>query len=180
MGFGTRRFEMSRYEVATFDTPLGAATVVARGGAVVAFGFDPPDAVLARAGCRERDGDESIADPDPGGAVRALTRYFAGDVHAVDELEVAGRGTEFQRRVWRALRTVPAGSTASYADIAREIGAPRAVRAVGRANGANPIGVIVPCHRVVRSDGSIGGYAGGVERKRWLLDHEHRSGEMRQ
>jgi len=81
-------------------------------------------------------------------------------------------GTPFQRAVWAALRRIPPGTTCSYTDLARAVGAPTAVRAVGTANGANPVAVVIPCHRVVRSDGSLGGYGGGLDRKRWLLEHE--------
>jgi methylated-DNA-[protein]-cysteine S-methyltransferase len=102
----------------------------------------------------------------------SLAAYFAGDVDRLDEIPVRSDGSSFQQRVWAALREIPAGETVSYVDLARTIGAPGAPRAVGRANATNPIGVIVPCHRVVRADGTIGGYGGGVERKRWLLTHE--------
>lgn len=105
-------------------------------------------------------------------SVDAVRRYVAGDLHAIDALDVDAPGTDFQRRVWEALRQIPPGETRSYGQVAAAIGAPSAVRAVGTANGANPVWVVVPCHRVVRSDGSPGGYGGGVERKRWLLDHE--------
>ena len=107
-----------------------------------------------------------------GGAKRALTAYFAGEIGALDTLSVATGGTDFQRCVWAALRTIPTGETVSYGELARRIGNPKAVRAVGMANGANPIGIVVPCHRVIGSDGGLGGYGGGVERKAWLLKHE--------
>ncbi|TMA44133.1 MAG: methylated-DNA--[protein]-cysteine S-methyltransferase, partial [Deltaproteobacteria bacterium] len=81
-------------------------------------------------------------------------------------------GTEFQRRVWGALRKVPPGRTVSYGELARAVGAPGAARAVGAANGSNPVGIVIPCHRVIGADGSLTGYAGGVERKEWLLGHE--------
>ena len=103
---------------------------------------------------------------------RALKNYFAGELSAVDAIDVTTAGTPFQRSVWAALRTIRAGSTLSYGALARKIGRPRAVRAVGLANGANPIGIVVPCHRVIGSDASLAGYAGGVARKRWLLHHE--------
>lgn len=102
----------------------------------------------------------------------ALSAYFGGDLRAIDGLEVHPRGTEFQRRVWAALRTIPAGTTWSYARLALAIGQPAAARAVGAANGSNPIAVIIPCHRVIASDGSLGGYGGGLDMKRWLLRHE--------
>src|SRR5262249_23027417 len=85
---------------------------------------------------------------------------------------VATRGTIFQREVWAALRRIPVGATLSYGALARELGRPRAIRAVGLANGANPIGIVVPCHRVIGSNASLTGYGGGIERKRWLLEHE--------
>jgi len=109
---------------------------------------------------------------DPHGLTSALSRYFAGELHAIDELPVKTAGTEFQRIVWRALRDIPCGTTISYGELARRIEKPDAVRAVGTANGANPIGVVVPCHRVIGANGSLTGYGGGMERKRWLLEHE--------
>jgi methylated-DNA-[protein]-cysteine S-methyltransferase len=106
------------------------------------------------------------------GLTGALQRYFAGDLTAIDTLPVETAGTPFQREVWHALREIPCGTTVSYAALARRIGRPNAVRAVGLANGSNPVGIVVPCHRVIGSDGSLTGYGGGIERKRWLLRHE--------
>ena len=91
---------------------------------------------------------------------------------ALDEIEMDLDGTPFQRAVWQAIREIPAGRTASYGEIARAVGRPAAGRAVGTATGRNPAGIAVPCHRVVRSDGSLGGYGGGLDRKQWFLDHE--------
>ncbi|HEV7229015.1 methylated-DNA--[protein]-cysteine S-methyltransferase [Brevundimonas sp.] len=102
----------------------------------------------------------------------AVAAYFAGDLTALDGLEVKTKGTAFQREVWAALRRIPAGATVSYGQLAQAIGRPKAVRAVGLANGGNPVGVIVPCHRVIGANGTLTGYAGGVERKRALLEHE--------
>ncbi len=98
--------------------------------------------------------------------------YFAGDLHAIDTLPVATAGTEFQRRVWQMLRTIPCGQIMTYGQMAAQLGNPGASRAVGLANGSNPISVVVPCHRVIGSNGTLTGYAGGVERKKWLLIHE--------
>lgn len=109
---------------------------------------------------------------EPSRPARALERYFAGDLGALDTLPVASSGTGFQRGVWRALRDIPAGTTITYGELARRVGRPTAFRAVGLANGANPIGIVVPCHRVIGRDGSLTGYGGGLERKRWLLTHE--------
>jgi methylated-DNA-[protein]-cysteine S-methyltransferase len=102
----------------------------------------------------------------------AISNYFAGDLGVIDRLPVQTGGTEFQKEVWHALREIPCGTTTSYGELARRIGRPAAVRAVGLANGANPVAVVVPCHRVIGSNGSLTGYGGGIERKRWLLDHE--------
>ena len=110
---------------------------------------------------------------NPSGLTDALGRYFAGDLTAIDTIPVQTAGTPFQRDVWHALREIPCGTTMSYAALAARIGRPSAVRAVGLANGSNPVGVVVPCHRVIGSDGSLTGYGGGIERKRWLLRHEH-------
>ena len=105
-------------------------------------------------------------------AAGALTRYFAGELTALDGLPVETAGTPFQRKVWRALQMIPCGDTLSYAGLAAKIGQPTAVRAVALANGANPVGIVVPCHRVIGSDGSLTGYGGGLHRKQWLLQHE--------
>lgn len=106
-----------------------------------------------------------------------LDAYFAGKLRAF-ELEVAGEGSSFQQRVWRELLQIPFGVTESYGALARRIGNPNASRAVGLANGKNPISIIVPCHRVIGANGSLTGYGGGLERKKWLLEHEQRSGAL--
>ena len=109
---------------------------------------------------------------NPHGLTDRLAAYFAGDLHAIDAIPVRTAGTAFQQTVWRALREIPSGTTISYGELARRIGQPAAVRAVGTANGANPIGVVIPCHRVIGANGSLTGYGGGIERNRWLLEHE--------
>jgi methylated-DNA-[protein]-cysteine S-methyltransferase len=108
----------------------------------------------------------------PNTITRAMERYFAGDLAAIDSLPLKPEGTAFQRKVWNALQQIPCGVTISYGQLAARIGQPSAVRAVGLANGANPIGVVVPCHRVIGADGSLTGYGGGLHRKTWLLKHE--------
>ncbi|MGE6761597.1 methylated-DNA--[protein]-cysteine S-methyltransferase [Corallococcus interemptor] len=109
---------------------------------------------------------------DPSGRTSALQAYLRGDLSAISALPVETGGTPFQREVWRALREIPAGTTTTYGQLAHRIGRPKAIRAVGLANGANPISIVVPCHRVVGANASLTGYAGGLERKRWLLNHE--------
>lgn len=103
-----------------------------------------------------------------------INRYFAGDIGAIDEIPVQTAGTAFQRSVWKELRKIPSGTRISYGKLAVQIARPKAVRAVGLANGANPIGIVVPCHRVSGANGSLTGYLGGLERKRWLLEHERK------
>jgi methylated-DNA-[protein]-cysteine S-methyltransferase len=98
--------------------------------------------------------------------------YFSGSLRAIDDLEVMTGGTDFQREVWTALRTIPPGETLTYGELAAKLERPRAVRAVGLANGSNPVSIVVPCHRVIGSNKSLTGYGGGLERKRWLLEHE--------
>ena len=105
-------------------------------------------------------------------ARRAVESYFEGVLAAIEALPVRSAGTPFQREVWAALRSIPAGETMSYGGLAVRLGRPKAMRAVGMANGSNSIGVIVPCHRVIGADLSLTGYGGGIERKRWLLRHE--------
>jgi methylated-DNA-[protein]-cysteine S-methyltransferase len=112
------------------------------------------------------------ADRAPRSTRQALDAYFAGDLDQLGGIECRTGGTPFQRAVWAALRTIPPRRTMSYRAVAVALGVPKAVRAVGLANGANPIGVVVPCHRVIGTNGSLTGYGGGLERKRWLLAHE--------
>jgi O-6-methylguanine DNA methyltransferase len=122
---------------------------------------------------REHYGDLELANrPASKSVVRPLDAYFNGDFSAIDDVRIATGGTPFQRVVWRALRKIAPGSTKSYGEIAAEIGRPTASRAVGAANGSNPIAIVVPCHRVIGANGTLTGYGGGLPRKRWLLDHE--------
>src|SRR5207248_3198943 len=117
-------------------------------------------------------GTSTKRDAASGEIAGALRAYFGGDLHAIDGLEVDPSGTAFQRKVWAALRTIPAGQTWSYARLAREVGKPTATRAVGAANGANPVAIVIPCHRVIASDGTLGGYGGGLPLKKYLLELE--------
>jgi methylated-DNA-[protein]-cysteine S-methyltransferase len=115
----------------------------------------------------------SLADAGkPSKAASILGAYFAGDLTAIERLKTANGGTAFQRKVWTALRAIPARSTITYGELAARLGLPRAARAVGLANGANPIAIVVPCHRVIGANGALTGYGGGLARKRWLLAHE--------
>jgi methylated-DNA-[protein]-cysteine S-methyltransferase len=149
---------MTTTETAIITFPLGSFRTSIRDGVVRAARF------------------ESVALPerqDASGVYETLSRYFSGDRDALDEIAVdPDQGTPFQRDVWRELRGICAGTTISYAELARRVGRPSASRAVGMANAANPVALIVPCHRVIRTGGALGGYAYGLSYKRWLLDHE--------
>ena len=157
------------------DTPIGDLLVaVTDEGQLVATYFaapDDPHALLTRAaGANIRLRMQT----DPAGCCTALQAYFAGHLDVIALLPAAPVGTPFQREVWTALRTIPCGSTMSYGALARQLGRPAASRAVGLANGANPVSIVIPCHRVIGANGSLTGYGGGLDRKRWLLAHEAR------
>lgn len=152
------------------ETPAGVLMTADRAGALVACGFaDHWDGLVARVVERFPADDWITGESD---ASRAVDAYVDGDLTAIDDLPVDTGGTDFQQRVWAALRTIPLGQTWSYGDLAAAVGNDGAMRAVGSANGKNPVSVVVPCHRVVRADGSLGGYGGGLDRKAWLLAHE--------
>lgn len=156
-------------------TPVGTVLLVTDDdGAVRALDFDDYEPRMLRLLARHY-GPVTLSPGNAPAAVRqAIAAYFAGDRSALDRIAVRTGGTEFQRQVWAALRAIPAGETRSYGQLANAIDRPKAVRAVGLANGANPVGIIVPCHRVIGANGTLTGYAGGLERKKWLLAHEAR------
>jgi len=175
----------ARRTTATIDSPIGPLTLTASGGVLSRLHMAeqwhrPPDPADAA-------GDPADAAPDPANAaadragfaevVGQLSSYFCGELTRFD-LPLALHGTEFQLRVWAALQEIPYGETISYGELAREIGQPSASRAVGLANGRNPIAIIVPCHRVVGADGTLTGYGGGLERKQMLLDLERRHARL--
>jgi len=157
--------------VHTIDSPIGPLTAGERAGRVclLHFGSDGPDVETALE--RWYPGEPRVRRP-LSNLSAIFARYFSGDIGALDAVPAEMNGTTFQKTVWQALRRIPAGTTISYAELARRIGQPASVRAVGSANGANPVAVIVPCHRVIGSDGSLTGYGGGLDSKRWLLAHE--------
>ena len=152
-------------------TPIDRLVVASDGSAIVGTWManaEPGDASWA-----DRCGTDALLDE----ARRQLVAYFDGRLTVFD-LPLAPNGTDFQRRVWTELTKIPFGATISYADLARRVSNSAAVRAVGAANGRNPIPIIVPCHRVIGSDGSLTGFGGGLRRKRWLLRHEGAQGEF--
>jgi methylated-DNA-[protein]-cysteine S-methyltransferase len=165
-------------DVGKFGSPIGEIVVAAHGGRLCALSF-AEQWPRRRAQLEKRFGEVEFRETaDPAGVIGCLQRYFAGDLEALDAISVDTGGTPFQQRVWTALRNIRPGRTVSYAHIATAIGVPSAVRAVGAANGANPVGIVLPCHRVIGSNGQLIGYGGGLERKRWLLAHESAQFEL--
>lgn len=156
----------------TVKSPLGPILLLHDGGALAALDFEDHDARMRKLADRYLGQVEFVRSKTVSHFARALTGYFEGDIPAIDALTTVSLGTPFQAKVWAALRTIPPGETRSYGQQAAQIGAPKAVRAVGLANGANPIGIVVPCHRVIGANGTLTGYGGGLPRKDWLLKHE--------
>lgn len=159
-------------------TPVGEVLLVTEGDAVLALDFHDYEDRMMRLLARHHGVVALTPGKAPEAVREAVKAYFGGDLSALDGLTVRTKGTAFQREVWAALRTIPAGETWSYGRLASEIGRPKAIRAAGLANGQNPVAVIVPCHRVIGANGTLTGYAGGVERKRWLLAHEARAPDL--
>jgi methylated-DNA-[protein]-cysteine S-methyltransferase len=156
-------------------TPLGEGVLISDAESALRLFYWEDPTHRWKAALRKRFGEVLLREKKGvSNHAKALKRYFDGDIAAVDEMTVAFNGTPFQNKVWNALRKIAGGTTTSYGALAQKIGKPDAVRAVGLANGQNPISLIVPCHRVIGSNGALTGYGGGLPRKRWLLDHEAR------
>ncbi len=164
-----------RLQLDQHPSPIGAILLVTdEAGALRALDFADCEQRLRQL-LRQQYGAVTLVDgAAPGPLTRTLTAYFDGDLRAIKPVAVATAGTAFQRDVWAALRAIPAGTTTSYGQLAARLGRPKASRAVGLANGTNPVAIVVPCHRVIGADGALTGYGGGLARKRWLLDHERR------
>ena len=162
------------FHIERIDTPIGETFIVTdAAGALRSIDWSDHAGRLHRRLERQYGPGLEVSEAEaPSAARRAVEAYFAGELAALDAVRTEAAGTEFQRDVWRALREIPLGETTSYGELARRIGRPKAVRAVGMANGANPIPVVVPCHRVIGADASLTGFGGGLDRKRWLLAHE--------
>ena len=150
---------MTTTEQFTVDSPVGPLDVTVVDGRLRRVLFDGSGQI-----------DHGLADRS--GVARQLRTYFDGDLDAIDDIDIELAGTPFQLSVWEVLRTIPAGETMSYLDVAATVGRPTSSRAVGNAVGSNPVPVVVPCHRVITSAGGLGGFGGGLDRKRWLLGHE--------
>lgn len=169
---------MAETETFVFDvvySPVGPLAIVAdQKGAMRMLSFDGDGERWRKDFAQNFPGAKLVRKRDPFGHASTLADYFAGDMEALDRIPVIFGGTPFQNKVWKALRRIPVGKTLSYGALAKKIGAPNAMRAVGLANGANPVAVVVPCHRVIGSNGSLTGFGGGLPRKKWLLEHEAR------
>ena len=159
--------------LSAYASPVGDLLVVSDAdGALRALDFTDYGARMRTLLARHYGSFELSDGPIPSAIGQALNAYFDGDLTALDGLAVRTGGSDFQRGVWAALRAIPAGTTTGYGALAAMLGRPGAARAVGLANGSNPIGIVVPCHRVIGANGALTGYAGGIERKKWLLEHE--------
>jgi methylated-DNA-[protein]-cysteine S-methyltransferase len=154
------------------ETPIGRMTLLARDGVMLLLEFEDATNRIEREIRRRFGTTEIIAKADPFGLSERVRRYFAGEFVAIEGIETKGGGTPFEEQVWHELKTIPCGTTVSYGHIARTLGDVGLSRAVGTANGRNPIAIVVPCHRVIGADGSLTGYGGGLDRKKWLLEHE--------
>ncbi|MDR3536887.1 MAG: methylated-DNA--[protein]-cysteine S-methyltransferase [Acetobacteraceae bacterium] len=161
-------------------SPLGTLLLVFDDAALVALEFEDHEPRMLELLRRYHGADVVLEPGTVSDAVRdAVAAYFAGHATALDGLAVRTGGSAFQRRVWDALRRIPYGTTTSYGRLAAALGMPKASRAVGLANGANPVSIVVPCHRVIGADGTLTGYGGGLPRKAWLIRHEAGLEELR-
>jgi methylated-DNA-[protein]-cysteine S-methyltransferase len=159
-------------DFATFRSPVGPLELFALAGRLCALDL-PGSTHPVRPRLLSRFKTvEPHSQSDPAGAVSALEAYFGGDLAALDGIPTDPGGTGFERRVWTALRAIPVGTTVTYGELAARLGMIGAARAVGSANARNPVAIVVPCHRVIAAGGGLGGYAGGLKMKRWLLEHE--------
>ncbi|HYF66346.1 MAG TPA: methylated-DNA--[protein]-cysteine S-methyltransferase [Herpetosiphonaceae bacterium] len=153
-------------------SPVGTIVVVSDGTSLCSLDFgDFGERMHKLLGARYGEVRLMRAD-NPQGFSERVRAYLAGDMPSLDDIPVSTGGTPFQAQVWAALRTIPAGTTITYGELAARVGRPTAARAVGMTNSLNPIAIVLPCHRVIGANASLTGYAGGLERKRWLLEHE--------
>jgi methylated-DNA-[protein]-cysteine S-methyltransferase len=161
-----------RLIVERLATPIGPVLLTHDGKAICNTEFEDSEDRRAQELAHHFPGATFTRAKERSSFADALKRYFKGEVRAIDKLPIADIGTPFQQRAWKELRKIPAGQTRGYGEQAAILGAPNAARAVGRANGQNPNAIIVPCHRLRGADGNLVHYGGGLERKRWLIDHE--------
>ena len=153
-------------------SPIGTVLIVSDGNALNVLDFGDHEDRMQRL-MRLNYGECTLTPKrNPAGLRDRIEAYFERDFSALDDIVVQTGGTPFQKEVWAELRRIPLGTTTSYGELAAKIGRPKSSRAVGMANGSNPVGIVVPCHRVIGASGALTGYGGGIDRKRWLLEHE--------
>jgi len=156
----------------TLESPIGRLVLVFDAGRLCALDYADSHGRMTRLLQRRYYRFRLGAASNPPGVIQQLRAYLGGKLNAIDSIQVDPGGTAFQQKVWETLRTIPPGTTRTYRDVAEQIGRPNAWRAVGRANALNPISIVLPCHRLIGTTGALTGYAGGLERKHWLLRHE--------
>ena len=163
---------MTERYLTAISSPIGTVEMVIAGDALEILDFCDANGRLEALIARRYPEGLRRVDSDPSGIAGKISAYFEGELDAIDRVSARPRGTPFQQTVWKALRTIPCGSTIAYSELAERVGNPQARQAVGQANGRNPVSIVVPCHRVIGADGSLTGYGGGLDRKEWLLRHE--------
>jgi methylated-DNA-[protein]-cysteine S-methyltransferase len=154
------------------SSPLGVLLIVSDGARLCALDYADHERRMLKLLRARYEQVHLQTVKNPGGVSHLIRSYLAGDVFCIDSIPINTGGTPFQQQVWSALRTIPPGAVMTYGGMAKKLGKPTAYRAVGMTNALNPIAIVVPCHRLVGANGSLTGYAGGLERKRWLLAHE--------
>lgn len=163
---------MKELQLDSIDSPIGTVLIVVDGEHMCALDFADCEQRMMTLLKRRYGQFHLTRVTDLYGFSSRIHRYFAGDHRCLDTIPVSTGGTTFQQQVWLALRTIAPGTTMTYSELAAKLGKPTAYRAVGRTNGLNPVSIVLPCHRVIGADTSLTGYAGGLERKQWLLRHE--------
>jgi methylated-DNA-[protein]-cysteine S-methyltransferase len=163
---------MKTFEHEIIATPIGKIQIVIADGKLCALDFEDYEARMQKLLARYQGEYRLVKSTGRTDIAKRIDAYFAGELTTLDAIEVETGGTEFQQKCWQALRDIAPGTTASYAEQAKRIGKPKAMRAVGMTNGRNPVAIVLPCHRVIGADGTLTGYGGGLWRKEWLLKHE--------
>lgn len=156
----------------SLTSPIGTIMLVVDGQQLCSLDFSDYEQRMKTLLQKRYGAFHLTATKNPHGFTDRVQAYLAGDLHCLDDITVSTGGTAFQQQVWSALRTIPVGTTITYGELAQKVGKPTAYRAVGATNGLNPIAIVIPCHRVIGANASLTGYAGGLMRKQWLLQHE--------
>ena len=170
--FLRKEYNMKTLQTDRIDSPIGTIVLVVDDEQLCTLDYEEYEQRMNTLLQRRYGAFTLVPTRNPGGVSAQLSAYFAGDCNCLDNIPVSTGGTAFQQQVWLALRTIPPGTTRSYGELAAQLGRPNAYRAVGGTNALNPIAIVLPCHRVIGANASLTGYAGGLERKQWLLQHE--------